>query len=249
MTALTIDIDYSSDAQRGTYDGYRHIGKVSPRFYHAPDPDDGTEPSFPPRIARNRVERRASPPRPRTNPTPALAPRAQRKSTPVNEDISPLHAQLTMKTITNATLAAVNQHLMSAGLLPGLTVDPQPTKLSLTRIKPPPSNLVQTTAPTPTANNVQYLNRGTQYIQDGGLSHSSKSASPTAFDHAFTAKMQAEYRTLDTRRVPRIYPLHFSPDTDRTAAAQLLVHSMRDALSGIFDVADPSGSMTMKSPT
>ena len=61
--------------------------------------------------------------------------------------------------------------------------------------------------------------------------------------------MQAEYRTLDTRRVPRIQPLQFSPHTDRTAATQLLVHSVRDALSGIFDVADPSGSVTMKSPT
>ena len=57
MTALTTDSDSSSDAPRGTYDGYRHIRQVSPRFYHAPDPDDGTEPPFPPRIARNRVER------------------------------------------------------------------------------------------------------------------------------------------------------------------------------------------------
>ena len=32
-------------------------------------------------------------------------------------------------------------------------------------------------------------------------------------------------------------------------ATQLLVHSMRDALSGIFDVADPSGSVTIRSPT
>ena len=36
---------------------------------------------------------------------------------------------------------------------------------------------------------------------------------------------------------------------DRTAATQLLAHSMRDALSGIFYVADPSGSVTMRSPT
>ena len=60
--------------------------------------------------------------------------------------------------------------------------------------------------------------------------------------------MQAEYRTLDIRRVPRIQPLKFSPHTDRTAATQLLVHSMRDALTGIFYVADPSGSVTMRSP-
>ena len=61
--------------------------------------------------------------------------------------------------------------------------------------------------------------------------------------------MQAEYRTLDTGRVPRIQGLRISPHMDRTAATQLLVHSMRDALSGIFDVADPSGSVTMRSPT
>ena len=61
--------------------------------------------------------------------------------------------------------------------------------------------------------------------------------------------MQAEHRTLDRRRVPRIQPLQFSPHTDRTAATQLVVHSMHDALPGIFYVADPSGSVTMRSPT
>ena len=63
--------------------------------------------------------------------------------------------------------------------------------------------------------------------------------------------MQAEYRTLDTRRVPRVQLLQFSPHTahtDRAAATKSLVHSMRDALSGIFDVADPSDSVTMRSP-
>ena len=89
MTALTTDSDSSSGAQRGAHDGYGHLRQVSPRFYHASDPDDGTEPPFPPRIARNRLERRAPPPRPRT--TPALAARAQRETTPVNEDLSPLN--------------------------------------------------------------------------------------------------------------------------------------------------------------
>ena len=60
--------------------------------------------------------------------------------------------------------------------------------------------------------------------------------------------MEAEYRTLDTRRVPRVQPLQFSPHTDRTAATQLLVHSMSDALSGIFYAANPSGSVTLRSP-
>ena len=60
--------------------------------------------------------------------------------------------------------------------------------------------------------------------------------------------MQAEYRTLDTRRVPRFQTLQFSPHTDRTAVTQLLVHSMSDALSDIFDVAHPSGSVALRSP-
>ena len=52
---------------------------------------------------------------------------------------------------------------------------------------------------------------------------------------------------LDERRVPRAQPLQFSPHTDRTAGTQLLVHPMRDALPGRFDVANPSGSVTMRS--
>ena len=50
------------------------------------------------------------------------------------------------------------------------------------------------------------------------------------------------------RRVPRVQSLQFPPSTDRTAATQLLIRSMRDALSGIFDVADPTGTVTMNSP-
>ena len=50
------------------------------------------------------------------------------------------------------------------------------------------------------------------------------------------------------RRVPRVQPLQFPPSADKTAATQLLIRSMRDALSGIFDVADPSGTVTLTSP-
>ena len=50
------------------------------------------------------------------------------------------------------------------------------------------------------------------------------------------------------RRVPRIQSLQFAPSTDRTAATQLLVRSICDALSGIFDVADPTGTVTLDSP-
>ena len=50
------------------------------------------------------------------------------------------------------------------------------------------------------------------------------------------------------RRVPRVQPLQLPLSTDRTAATQLLIRSMRDTLSGIFDVADPTGTVTMNSP-
>ena len=43
-------------------------------------------------------------------------------------------------------------------------------------------------------------------------------------------------------------PLQFPPSADRTAATQLLIRSMRDALSGIFDVADPTGTGTLTWP-
>ena len=60
--------------------------------------------------------------------------------------------------------------------------------------------------------------------------------------------LQEAYRTLDMRRVPRVQPLQFPPSTDRTAATQLLIRLLRDALSGIFYVADPTGTVTMNSP-
>ena len=50
------------------------------------------------------------------------------------------------------------------------------------------------------------------------------------------------------RRVPCVQPLQFPPSADRTAATQLLILSIRDALSGIFDVADPTGTVTLTSP-
>ena len=50
------------------------------------------------------------------------------------------------------------------------------------------------------------------------------------------------------RRVPRVQPLQFPPSADRTAATQLLIRLIRDALYGIFDVADPTGTVTMNSP-
>ena len=83
---------------------------------------------------------------------------------------------------------------------------------------------------------------------DDSSSQTSSSLSPSGLRADFVAHMQAAYRTLDMRRVPRIQPLQFPPSADRTAATQVLIRSMRDALSGIFDVADPTGTVTMDSP-
>ena len=85
-------------------------------------------------------------------------------------------------------------------------------------------------------------------LYDDSSSQTSSSLSPSGLRADFVAHMQAAYRTLDMRRVPRIQPLQFPPSADRTAATQLLIRSMRDALSGIFDVADPTGTVTMDSP-
>ena len=50
------------------------------------------------------------------------------------------------------------------------------------------------------------------------------------------------------RRVPRVQLLQFSVHKDRTAATKRFVHQLRDALSDIFNVVDPSDSVTMRSP-
>ena len=93
------------------------------------------------------------------------------------------------------------------------------------------------------------MNNAIHHLQDGRSPATPNHYAQTRFSHDFVSKIQAEYRTLDTRRIPRVQPLQFPPHTDRTAVTQLLTQSMRDALSGIFDVADPSGSGTMISPS
>ena len=93
------------------------------------------------------------------------------------------------------------------------------------------------------------MNNAIHHLEDGRSPATPNHYAQTRFSHDFVSKIQAEYRTLDTRRVPRVQPLQFSPHTDRTAATQLLTQFMRDTLSGICDVADPSGSVTVRSPS
>ena len=87
-----------------------------------------------------------------------------------------------------------------------------------------------------------------RFLNDDCSSLTSNSSNPSRLRADFVASLQAAYRTLDMRRVPRVQPLQFPPSADRTAATQLLIRSMRDALSGIFEVADPTGTVTMDSP-
>ena len=85
-------------------------------------------------------------------------------------------------------------------------------------------------------------------LYDDSSSQASNSSIFSGLRADFVASLQAAYRTLDMRRVPRVQPLQFPSSADRTAATQLLIRSLRDALSGIFDVADPIGAVTLTSP-
>ena len=167
------------------------------------------------------------------------------------------HPQLTpqsLEMITAVTIAALNQHLASIGFLP--RVDATPSDKSIPPMARgaspiPPRTLPHLCEPTPgpVLPSSCPMNSAIHHLQDGRSPATPNPYAQTRFSHDCVSKMQAEYRTLDTRRVPRVQPLQFSPHTDRTAATQLLTQSMRDALSGIFDVADPSGSVTMRSPS
>ena len=61
VTALTSDSDPGSKTTHGNDRDLRFLRQV-PRFYHASDPNDGTDTPFPPRIARNNTVRRLAPP-------------------------------------------------------------------------------------------------------------------------------------------------------------------------------------------
>ena len=165
------------------------------------------------------------------------------------------HPHLTpqsLEMITAATIAALNQNLASIGFLPRVDATPSdepitPMARDASTIPPRRSPHLSEPATDPVLPSSYYMNNAIHNLQDGRLPVTPNPHAHTRFSHNFVSKIQAEYRTLDTRRVPRIQPLQFSPHTDRTAATQLLTQSMSDALSGIFDVADPSDSVTMRS--
>ena len=135
----------------------------------------------------------------------------------LNEDFSPPLTQKLVETITNAALAAVNQHLANTGLLPQTTLDLQPQACPLARTVPDPSALVQTSNPALAPHSLHYIDNDARYLPNDRLPHSSSTPSSLGFDRVFTAKMQTKFRMLDERRVPRAQPLQCSPHTDRTA--------------------------------
>ena len=85
-------------------------------------------------------------------------------------------------------------------------------------------------------------------LHDDSSSLASNTSSSFGLRADFVASFQVVYRTLDMRRIPRVQPLQFPPSADRTAATQLLIRSMHDVLSGILDVTDPTGTVTLTSP-
>ena len=165
--------------------------------------------------------------------------------------------------ITAATIAALNQHLASVGLLPGTGATPSDKPFTGTDPLPPAPRAASPAlpktlpvhshfvprAPAPVLSSTNPTSIDTHHSHDDRSPPSSSSQPLHRFHRGSISKMQVEYRTLGTRRVPRVQPLQFSDHTDRTADTQLLVHLLRDALSGIFDVGDPSGSVTMRSLT
>ena len=118
-----------------------------------------------------------------------------------------------------------------------------------------PASAPSKTAPPPATSFAPILNGpltppppDERILYDDSSSQASNTSSSLGLRAGFVTNVQAAYRTLDMCRVPRVQPLQFPPSTNRTAATQLLIRSTRDALSGIFDVADPIGTVTMNSP-
>ena len=156
--------------------------------------------------------------------------------------------------ITAATIAALNQHLASIGSLPRVDATPSDESISpvardASPIPPRTLSHLREPTPRPVLPSSYPMNNAIHHLQDGRSLATSNPHAQTRFSNDFISKMQAEYRTLDSRRVSKIRPLEFSPHTDRMGATQLLTQSICEVLSGMFDVADPSGSVTMRSPS
>lgn len=84
-------------------------------------------------------------------------------------------------------------------------------------------------------------------LYDDNSSRASSASTTSGFHPNLIARTQVEYRKVDKRRIPCIQSLQFTPSTDRIVATQLLVRSILDTLSSIFDIVDPAGTVTLDS--
>ena len=160
---------------------------------------------------------------------------------PIGTVYPPNHATMASRSTVHplarpASVAPPPQSLGTVNPYIYVTANPAPVPT----LPPPPDPTVPTERDAPPPDE--------RLLNDDCSSLTSNSSNPSHLRADFVASLQAAYRTLDMRRVPRVQPLQFPPSADRTAATQLLIRSMRDALSGIFDVADPSGTVTLTSP-
>ena len=178
------------------------------------------------------------------NAYPFVAPASVARPPPPADSVAPTTHPTVIS--TNNAYPFVAPAPVSAPLPPADSVAPTANPAPApSRIAPPPPAtsfapaLNGLLAPAPTDERILY---------DDSSSQASNTSSCLGLRAEFVANFQVACRTLDMRRVPRVQPLQSPPSTDRTAATQLLIRSVRDALSAIFDVADPTGTVTMNSP-
>ena len=132
------------------------------------------------------------------------------------------HPQLTpqsLEMITAATIAALNQHLARIGFLPrGAATSSDESIFPVARDASPipPRTLPHLCTPTPgpVLPSSYSMNDAIHHLQDDRSPDTPSSHAQNRFSHDFVSKMPAEYRTLDTRHVPRVQPLQLSPLTD-----------------------------------
>ena len=174
---------------------------------------------------------------------PLLTPASVATPPPLTGSVAPTTHPAAVS--TNGAYPVVTPAPVSAPLPPADSVAPTANPAPApSRVAPAPATsfapaLNGPLAPAPPDERILY---------DVSSSQAPNTSSSLGLHADFVANLQAAYRTLDIRRVPRVQSLQFPPSTDRTAPTQLLIGSMRDALSGIFDVAVPTGTVTMNSP-
>ena len=199
-----------------------YTGPVAPPTYPATI-SPGT---VPPSVASNTI-----PPFARTAPVAPYTGPVARPTYPatISPDTVPLFVRSASVAPSPPSFGTVNPYIYS-------TVIPAPVPT----LPPPADPVVPTARDTPPPDE--------RILNDDCSSLTSNSSSFFGLRADFVAILQAAYHTLDMRRVPRVQLLQSPPSADRTAAIQLLIRSMRDALSEISDVADPSGTVTLTSP-